>query len=101
MLMVENKRPTAAVSGDPPTRSWLDAQAQLQRYMLLRRASESSNLDLFGIVGIGKCVKFFRLQPGRSVLENYQPTHFLHLDHDSAQIEGFIDQIKSYIEQNR
>lgn len=101
ILMIENKRPSAAVSGNPPNHSWANAEAQLERYMLLRRANETSNVDLFGIVGIGKCVKFFRLRRARSVLETYRRNIALRLDRDSSQIEEIIDRIKTYIEQNR
>lgn len=101
VIMVENKKPTTAQSSNPPTSSWVNAKAQLEGYLLSRRANEQSHLNLFGIVGIGGCVKFFQLRRGRSELEDYRHDSFLKLDQDSSEIERIIEMIKRYIARHR
>lgn len=70
--------------------------------MLSRRQNQMTPLaSLFGIVGIGRFVKFFKLRRGKTQLENDYSGSILHLETDHLAIEQQILLMKNYIARRR
>lgn len=67
-------------------------------YMLSRREEQTENLPrLFGMVGIGRYVRFFELRQTKAQLDNYRGGLTYHLDNDNVAIEQTILAMKRYI----
>lgn len=102
VIMVENKRASTSRAGTPPPSSWAHAENQLLGYMLSRRQNQMTPLaSLFGIVGIGRFVKFFKLRRGKTQLEDDYSGSILHLETDHLAIEQQILLMKNYIARRR
>lgn len=69
LLFMECKRP--AKDDQPADRQWTLATKKLRDYMV-DSPSRIPNRTIYGIVGIGKQVRFFQLVPGASELAPYQ-----------------------------
>lgn len=101
-IMVENKRPSESATGHPPPSSWAHAKGQLLNYMLSQREDRSRIFaTTFGIVGIGKYVRFYQLRRENEELNDYQDGLIYHLDTDSAAIERKLLAMKRYIARYR
>lgn len=102
VVMVENKRATRSQTAHPPGRSWAHARGQLLAYMLSHRANQLPGLpSLFGIVGIGRWVRFYRLRRGANDLEDFQQNMAYNLVDNSFAIEQIILSIRADIARHR
>lgn len=102
VIIVEKKKASTSRSAHPTPGSWTHAEGQLLGYMLSRRDNQEKDLRrLFGIVGIGRYVRFYQLIRGKTELEDYKDGATYHLDNDGLAIERTILAIKSYIDRYR
>lgn len=105
VIVVENKRASEAQTGIPPLSSWTHAKQQLQNYMLNIRPRQPQweSHTMFGILGVGKYVKFLQLRAGQNELEYFQDDGMYHLEdeQDSFTIEQKLSRMRNYISARR
>ncbi|KAH0538229.1 hypothetical protein FGG08_005148 [Glutinoglossum americanum] len=90
VVLMEDKRRGYETWGS----KWAEALEQLTNYLTLVRAEQTGNEVLYGIVTIGTYVRFYFLEPGELIMEDYPTTETgkaYELKDDEAEIHKVLN----------